>query len=40
MATEAAEIMQENKISQIVIIENHKYFGVIHIHDLYSEGIL
>jgi arabinose-5-phosphate isomerase len=40
MATQAAEIMQENKISQLLICENHKYFGIIHIHDLYSEGIL
>jgi arabinose-5-phosphate isomerase len=40
MATQAAEIMQVNKISQLLICENHKYFGIIHIHDLYSEGIL
>lgn len=40
MATAAAELMQENKISQVVICENHKFFGIVHIHDLYSEGIL
>jgi len=40
MATAAAELMQVKKISQVVICENHKYFGVVHIHDLNSEGIL
>ncbi len=40
MATQAAEIMQEKKISHLLICENHQYFGIVHIHDLYSEGIL
>lgn len=40
MATAAAELMQEKKISQVVICENRKYFGIVHIHDLNSEGIL
>lgn len=40
MATAAAELMQVKKISQVVICENRKYFGIVHIHDLNSEGIL
>lgn len=40
MATAAAELMQEKKISQVIICENYQYFGIVHIHDLNSEGIL
>jgi arabinose-5-phosphate isomerase len=40
MATEAAKIMQEKKITQLIVTQNNKYLGMIHIHDLYSEGII
>lgn len=40
MAIEAAKIMQEKKITQLIVTQNNKYFGMIHIHDLYSEGII
>jgi arabinose-5-phosphate isomerase len=40
MATEVAAIMQEKKITQIIITQQTIYFGMVHLHDLYKEGIL
>lgn len=40
MATEAAAIMQDKKITQLIVTKNNSYFGFIHLHDLYSEGII
>ncbi len=40
MATEAAAIMQDKKITQLIVTKNNQYFGFIHLHDLYSEGII
>ncbi len=40
MATVALQIMQDNKISQLVVLENDKYVGIIHLHDILREGII
>lgn len=40
MATEVAVIMQEKKITQMLITQQSIYFGVVHLHDLHKEGIL
>ena len=40
LAAEAAEIFHQFKISQLIITQNHKYFGMVHLHDLNREGIL
>jgi arabinose-5-phosphate isomerase len=44
MATLAASVMQEKKITQLIIIGEDSitqtYEGMIHLHDLYQEGIL
>jgi arabinose-5-phosphate isomerase len=44
MATLAASVMQEKKITQLIIISEDSntqtYEGMIHLHDLYQEGIL
>ena len=40
LATEALDIMRGNNISQLVVIENEIYSGIIHIHDLIREGII
>lgn len=40
LALEAAAIMQEKKITQLIITEQGVYSGVVHLHDLYQEGIL
>lgn len=40
LAAEAAVIMQQNKISQLVVMSGNQYRGMVHLHDLYKEGIL
>ena len=40
LAIEAAQIMQEYKITQLIVTENHTYIGMVHLHDLYQEGII
>lgn len=40
LAVEAAKLVQEKKISQIIVLDSEMYAGMIHIHDLNSEGIL
>lgn len=40
LATEALDVLKSNNISQLVVIENEKYFGILHIHDLIREGII
>jgi arabinose-5-phosphate isomerase len=40
MATEAAEIMKTRKISQLVVLKNDNYAGMVHLHDLNREGII
>lgn len=40
MAVEALDLMQKKDISQLVVAENGKYTGIIHLHDLIREGIV
>jgi arabinose-5-phosphate isomerase len=40
MAIEARKLMESSKISQLIVLKNNKYAGVIHIHDLIREGII
>ena len=40
MAVEALDIMENNSITQLLVVgDNNKYVGVIHLHDLIKEGI-
>ena len=39
MAIEAATLMTERKITQILVTENGRYAGIVHFHDLNKEGI-
>ena len=39
LVTEALVIMKHNNISQILVVENNNYIGIIHIHDIIKEGI-
>ena len=40
LAVNALEEMRKNNISQLVVEENGKYAGIIHLHDLVKEGII
>ena len=39
MAIEAATVMTDLKITQILVTENENYAGIVHFHDLNKEGI-
>jgi arabinose-5-phosphate isomerase len=40
LAVEAVEWMSRQKISQIIILRDGKYAGMVHLHDLNREGLL
>jgi len=40
MAVDAMEIMEDNEISQLLVENNGRYAGFVHIHDLIKEGII
>jgi len=40
LAVHALEMMRNYNITQLIVTENKKYFGIIHLHDLIKEGII
>lgn len=40
LAVKALKIMKENNITQLLVMKEDEYFGVIHLHDILKEGIL
>ena len=40
LAVEALEVLEKNQISQLLAVDNGKYKGVVHLHNLIREGIL
>ncbi|HDP76412.1 MAG TPA: KpsF/GutQ family sugar-phosphate isomerase [Bacteroidales bacterium] len=40
LAINAFHLMEQYKITQLLVVENDKYLGVIHIHDILREGIV
>ena len=40
MAIDALDIMEAHNITQILAVDNEKYVGVVHLHDLLKEGII
>jgi arabinose-5-phosphate isomerase len=39
-AVEALQIMQEKNITQLVVVQNNKPLGFVHLHDLLKEGLI
>lgn len=39
-AVEALQLMQQNNITQLVVVEGEKVAGFVHLHDLLKEGII
>ena len=39
LASYALTILEQNNISQLVVVDNEKYIGIVHIHDILKEGI-
>ncbi len=40
LAVHALEMMRNYNITQLIVTENEKYVGIIHLHDLIKEGII
>jgi arabinose-5-phosphate isomerase len=40
LAVNALEIMRENNITQLLVVRDEKYSGIVHLHDLLREGII
>ena len=40
MVIDAFQVLEHFKITQLVVIENQKYVGVLHLHDILKEGIV
>lgn len=40
LAVDALDILRKNEITQLAVIENKKYLGIIHLHDLIREGLI
>ncbi len=40
LAVEAMDIMRNNNISQLIVIDNGHYIGILHVHDMMREGII
>ncbi|MBC6109297.1 SIS domain-containing protein [Pedobacter fastidiosus] len=40
LAVDALNLIKENNITQLLVLEQNTYFGIIHLHDLLNEGIV
>ena len=40
MAVNAHQVMEDNKITQLLVTENEQYVGIIHIHELLKQGVV
>lgn len=40
LAVEALHLMNKNNITQLIVVENGQYLGMIHLHDILREGII
>jgi len=40
LAIDALDMMRRNEITQLVVADNGKYSGIIHLHDLIREGLI
>ena len=40
LAVKALEIMRTHSITQLIVADNEKYLGVVHLHDLIREGLI
>ena len=40
LVAHALDLMRSNNITQLLVVENGKYLGIIHLHDILKEGIL
>ena len=39
LASDALKIMNDNKITQIIVVEKGSYLGMVHMHKILNSGI-
>ena len=40
LAYDALQLMEQNNISQMIVMENARYIGIVHIHEIIKEGVV
>jgi arabinose-5-phosphate isomerase len=40
LVSEALNILEDFSITQLIVLDNHEYKGILHLHDILKEGIL
>lgn len=40
LAFDALQIMKDNNITQLLVMDQEQYYGIVHLHDLLHEGII
>ena len=40
LVSEALDVLEDYKITQLMVIDNGTYKGVLHLHDILKEGIV
>jgi arabinose-5-phosphate isomerase len=40
LAINALDLMRRHEITQIIVVKDGKYLGMIHLHDLLKEGFI
>ena len=40
MAVTALNILEDNAITQLLVLDNEQYKGVLHLHDILKEGLI
>ena len=40
LAVKALDLMRSNSITQLIVVEDEKYVGIVHLHDLIREGLI
>jgi arabinose-5-phosphate isomerase len=40
MVTDALNILEDFAITQLIVVDNDEYKGVLHLHDILKEGVV
>jgi arabinose-5-phosphate isomerase len=40
MVVDALNTLEDYKITQLIVVDNDEYKGVLHLHDILKEGII
>ena len=40
LAFDALEVIEQNNISQLVVLDGSKYVGIVHLHEIIKEGVV